>query len=114
MKVVISHKRIININELISFLVEQADGTYTLKLQGVGSPLDTIKKKYHAMVDELAFHAGYHSRSDKNLFKTQIKEQLGNESIAEMNDPLQVQIKIEELHELANNHYSYIFKPFEK
>lgn len=64
------------------------------------------------MVDELAKHAGYRSRSDRNLFKEQIKKELGGESIKEMTSLDQVSIKIEELHQLAVDHYSYFFKPY--
>ncbi len=76
--------------------------------------LINVKKRYHAMVDELAKHAGYSSRKERDLFKDQVKAELGNESISEMTEVSQVSIKIEELHQLAVSHYSYFFKPYEK
>ena len=70
------------------------------------------KKKYFAMIDELARFAGYLSYDERQLFKAQVKETLGGESIAEMTDPLQIQVKIEELTNFAMRIYEYTFNPF--
>lgn len=110
MNIVISNKRIENLNKVIEFLLNREEGKYKISVIPTDTPLDAIKKRYHAMVDELAKHAGYRSRKDRDLFKEQVKNELGNESIKEMTEVDQVSIKIEELHQLALSHYSYFFK----
>jgi len=65
------------------------------------------------MIRELAIHAGYQSKDDVETFKEQVKLQLGNESIADMNTYEQIRIKIEELHQLGNDHYDYRFKIYD-
>ena len=109
MNIVIRNKRIENLNKLIEFLVSHPEGKYKISLAATDTPLEAIKKRYYAMVDELAKHAGYRSRKDRDLFKEQIKKELGDESIKEMTEIDQVSIKIEELHQLALSHYSYFF-----
>lgn len=109
MNIVIRNKRIENLNKLIEFLLSHPDGQYKIAIAVHDSQLEAIKKRYFAMVDELAKHAGYRSRKDRDLFKEQIKKELGDESIKEMTEIDQVSIKIEELHQLALNHYSYFF-----
>lgn len=109
MNIVIRNKRIENLNKVIEFLVSHPEGQYKITIVAHNSPLEAIKKRYFAMVDELAKHAGYRSRKDRDLFKEQIKKELGDESIKEMTDIDQVSIKIEELHQLALSHYSYFF-----
>ena len=61
------------------------------------------------MVTELAAEAGYLSHKEREGFKEQVKQQLGNESISEMTDSAQVRTKIEELHQLAAEFYNYQF-----
>ena len=111
MKITIANGRIVNLLQLAKALAAYPDGEYTLIVEMVQSNVIQAKKRYFAMVTELAEHAGYMSKKEKELFKAQIKEQLGNESIKEMTDPLQIGIKIEELHQLAQEHYSFFFKP---
>ena len=98
---------------LVELMQHLVPGTYQLILDQIPDNLQKAKARYFAMVSELATFAGYHSRKDKELFKEQIKQELGNESLAEMTDIMQVGIKIEELHQLAANHYNYQFTPYE-
>jgi hypothetical protein len=71
--------------------------------------ISQAKKRYFAMVTELGKYLGYQSHKDRELFKLQIKEHLGNESIADMQDYDQIRIKIEELHQFAINEHHYLF-----
>lgn len=68
-----------------------------------------LKKRYFAMVTELGKWIGYQSYSDRQLFKEQIKKELGSESIADMVTVDEIRTKIEELHQFAAMHYNYIF-----
>lgn len=97
---------------LIELMQHLESGRYYVILDQIPDNLQKAKAKYFAMVDELAKFAGYHSRKDRDLFKEQIKQELGNESLAEMTDIMQVSIKIEELSQLAAIHYQYQFMPY--
>lgn len=101
-----------NLQALTKELISLPDGDYTVTPQPVLTNVAQAKKRYFAMVTELAEYAGYMSKKEKELFKAQVKEQLGSESIADITDSLQISIKIEELHQLAQTHYSYCFKPY--
>lgn len=61
------------------------------------------------MVTELGKYLGYQSYKDRQLFKEQVKAELGGESIAEMTEYDQIRIKIEELHQWAGTHHNFIF-----
>lgn len=99
---------------LIKELSQLPEGEYLIKPTIVLKGVAMAKKRYFAMVTELANHCGYMSKKDRELFKEQIKAELGDESIADMTDPLQIGIKIEELHNLAQNHYSFTFPIYER
>lgn len=99
---------------MLEFIANHPDGEYKLQLQPNDDQLKAIKKRYYAMVDELAKHAGYKTKPERELFKEQVKVELGGESTSEMMDMDQVSTKIEELHQLALSHYSYFFKTYEK
>lgn len=98
---------------LTELMTDLQPGDYYVILDMIPTNLAKAKAKYFALVTELAEHAGYMSKSEKDLFKQQIKEQLGNESIREMTDMMQVSIKIEELYRLAAEHYGYQFMPYD-
>lgn len=95
-------------------LDELPDGAYDVTIQVRQSNVAQAKKAYFAMVDTLALYCGYMSRKDKELFKEQVKKELGNESIAEMTTIEQVTTKIEELHQLAITEHNFMFPPFIK
>lgn len=89
------------------------EGEFFVDIYPVANPhsLEQIKKKYFAMVTELGNYLGYLSNEDRELFKEQVKVQLGNDSIASMTEMIQVEAKIEEFIWLAATHYDYIFEP---
>lgn len=87
-------------------------GIYNIIIEIEDVSLEKARKHYFAMVSELAKHLGYLSRQDRELFKEQIKKELGHESIAEMLNPDDIYIKVEELHAFALKQFNYYFKPF--
>lgn len=97
---------------LNDLMVNLVDGRYRYHIVLIPSNLIAVKAKYFALVTELANYTGMQSRKDKDLFKEQIKKELGNESIADMVTLEQVAIKIEELYNLAANFYEYHFKDY--
>jgi hypothetical protein len=99
---------------VLEFIANHPDGEYKLQLQPNDDRLKAIKKRYYAMVDELAKHAGYKTKPERELFKEQVKQELGGESNTDMIDMDQVSTKIEEMHQLALSHYSYFFKQYDK
>src|SRR6187455_2999618 len=103
-----------NVTELRYALMQLKKGKITIVLQVEEDSVTRAKKRYFAMIRDLAIHAGYQSKEDIDTFKEQIKAQLGNESIREMTDYEQIRIKIEELHKLASDHYDYRFKVYDK
>lgn len=82
-----------------------------ITLQVEDSKIKKLKKVYFSMISELGKFAGYQSREDKESFKEQVRDQLGIESVAKITDCDEMRIFIESLHELAQKHYGYTFKP---
>jgi chemotaxis methyl-accepting protein methylase len=67
-----------------------------------------------ALEPEWAKWKGYRSKAERELFKQQVKEKLGWESLAAMVTMEEVTIKIEELHQLASEEDNYTFAPYVK
>jgi hypothetical protein len=98
-----------NLELLKQTLQQLKTGKVKIVIEVESDTLTKAKKRFFAMISELAREAGYHSREDREMFKEQIKQQLGNESISEMTEVFQVSTKIEELHKLALEFYEYKF-----
>lgn len=90
------------------------EGEYIVHILLKDEDVVRAKKAYFAMVTELAKFAGYVSHKERELFKGQVKDELGGESIADMLTTEEVHVKIEELHQLAKEHYDYFFPPYLK
>ena len=89
-----------------------AEGVYIVDIKLEDVRVVRAKKHYFSMITELGKYLGYQSRVDRELFKEQIRKELGNESLAEMQEFQDVYTKIEELHEFALTNFRYTFKPW--
>lgn len=98
-----------NMQQLQDALDQLVKGKILIVLEAEDPDVVRLKKRYFAMITELGKYCGYSSYKDRELFKNQIKEELGGESIADMITKDQVRVKIEELHELAGKQYGYVF-----
>jgi len=67
------------------------------------------RKRYFAMVTELAKYAGYLSHKDRETFKEQVRNMLAIRSIAEIDTTEEMGLAIEAVHQLAAEHYHYTF-----
>lgn len=70
-----------------------------------------LKKRYFAMMDQLANFTGCISKSDRVMFRKQAEAVMGRESMSDMTEESQVKVKIEELHQFAQQHFNYTFPP---
>jgi len=95
------------IQEQLNLLPEDAKVRLTLELI---TDISSMKKRYFAMVRELCLYAGYVSHQDRELFKTQVKQQLSIKSIKDIESKEEMGAAIEGLHKLAAEHYTYTFK----
>lgn len=101
-----------NLKTLQNILSQMERGvTLVITIQVEGSKLKKLKALYFSMVSELAKYAGNMSRKEQEQFKEQVKDQLQIDSIANITDEQDILIIIESLHQLASEHYNYIFKP---
>lgn len=98
-----------NLESVKSALQQLKAGKVKIILEAESTNLVSIKRRFFAMVSELAKFAGYCSHSDREKFKLFVKQHLGNESIRDMTESAQVSVKIEELHKLASEFYNYQF-----
>jgi hypothetical protein len=89
-------------------------GKYEVIIRQQATNVTQAKKAYFAMLDEWAKWKGYRSKAERELFKQQVKEKLGWESLAAMVTMEEVTIKIEELHQLASEEDNYTFAPYVK
>lgn len=93
---------------VMDYLISMAEGDVTITLE-IGDNFEPMRKKYFAMITELANFAGYVSHKDKELFKRQIKEVLQIQSIAEIKTKEEMGSAIEALHEFSAKNYDYTF-----
>jgi len=89
-------------------------GRYEVIIRQQATNVTQAKKAYFAMLDEWAKWKGYRSKAERELFKQQVKEKLGWESLAAMITMEEITIKIEELHQLASEEDNYTFAPYVK
>lgn len=89
-------------------------GKYEVIIRQQATNVTQAKKAYFAMLDEWAKWKGYRSKAERELFKQQVKEKLGWESLAAMVTMEEITIKIEELHQLAGEEDNYTFAPYVK
>ena len=73
--------------------------------------ISKMKKKYFAMVTELAKHAGYSLHKDRELFKEQLRNQIGIRSMKDVDTVEEASLAIEAVHQLAAEVYNYTFMP---
>ena len=94
---------------VLDHLSSMIDGSVIVTME-IKDDVDQMRKKYFAMVAELAKFAGYISHKDKELFKIQIKEAVAIPSIADIADKEQMSAAIEALYEFSAVTYNYTFK----
>lgn len=98
-----------NIQKLIIALSQVKKGNVNIIIIADDDIVLKAKKRYFAMVSELGKWLGYQSYKERELFKEQIKVELGNESIGDIREYDEIRIKIEELHQFALNEHNYKF-----
>ena len=96
-----------NVNTLATVLSYMDRGRLIITLEIEGTRLHLLKKKYFAMVKELAQEAGYRSPEELELFKHQIKQVLGVDSIQDIKDEDVMSNIVEALYREASESFNF-------
>jgi len=104
-----------NGKEFVQQMNRLVDGEYDVIITPAGDMLDKLKRRYFVMESELARYLGFRKTELHEVLKAYIGRKINNdgkeiyESLAEVKDPDDMRVRIEELHELAALRFGYVF-----
>jgi hypothetical protein len=90
-------------------------GLYDILIIPLGDHLEQMKRRYFVMEAELARHLGFKKVELHEALKAYVGRKVNHEgkevyeSIAEVREPDEMRVRIEELHELAALYFGYVF-----